>query len=192
MIAVGPTTPLHDLRAHFLATSTRSMPLAGLFFWAFVGVMAFYLSPQQLGLLALAGPGAIFPLAMLLERLRGRPALSADSRKNPVVQMFMQSIFLVALLVPFVIIVARMTGEADVIVLGMAILAGIVWIPYGWGADDRAGLYHCIGRTLGCYIAFLLAPDAWRASAICAVVCLAYIYALIAMKRPDAIQEPGA
>jgi hypothetical protein len=69
-------------------------------------------------------------------------------------------------------------------VLGVAILAGIIWIPYGWGADDPVGLRHAIARALGCYLAFWFAPEAWRAACICAVVALSYVYSLVAMRKP--------
>ena len=65
-----------------------------------------------------------------------------------------------------------------------AILMGLVWIPYGWAADDRVGLYHTIFRSLGCYAAYLFAPAPWRILAICGVVLLAYAYSFLFMRKP--------
>ena len=31
---------------------------------------------------------------------------------------------------------------------------GIIWIPYGWAADDRIGMEHAIGRGILCYERF--------------------------------------
>jgi hypothetical protein len=57
------TSSLRDLRANFLATSTLSMPIAGMLFWAIVAVAALRLNPNQLSLLVLFGSGTIFPWA---------------------------------------------------------------------------------------------------------------------------------
>jgi hypothetical protein len=64
----------------------------------------------------------------------------------------------------------------------MAILAGIVWIPFGWAADDPSGTIHAVGRGIGCYLAYALCPAPWTASAICAVVVAAYLYSLAVMR----------
>jgi hypothetical protein len=52
---------LRDLRANFLATSTQSMPIAGMLFWAIVAVAALRLNPNQLSLLVLFGSEPSFP-----------------------------------------------------------------------------------------------------------------------------------
>ena len=179
---------LSDLRANFLATSTQSMPIAGMLFWATVAVAALRLNPNQLSLLVLFGSGAIFPLAVLIDRSTQR-RFSIASSANPVMQMFMQSLGLVALTWPLVILAARQAHDANLIVLGGAILMGIVWIPYGWGADDPVGLQHAIGRSVLSYIAFIYAPPLYKATSIACVVLLAYLYSLLRMKRPPKVIE---
>jgi hypothetical protein len=76
---------------------------------------------------------------------------------------------------------------------GIAILAGLVWVPYGWGADDKSGFIHFVVRSCSCYAAYLLAPDNMKTAAIAGVVALAYIYAMAAMsvrrKTPCAIRR---
>jgi hypothetical protein len=69
-------------------------------------------------------------------------------------------------------------------VLGGAILMGIIWIPYGWAADDPVGLQHAIGRCLLSYVAFVYVPSPYKATGISCVVLLAYLYSLLRMKRP--------
>jgi hypothetical protein len=73
----------------------------------------------------------------------------------------------------------------------MAILAGVIWIPYGWAAGDPVGLRHAVVRAVGCYVAYALAPMAYRATAICAVVAIAYVYSLVQMKRPAGAPLPA-
>ena len=80
--------------------------------------------------------------------------------------------------------------DFGLILLGMAILAGVVWIPFGWAADDPSGTVHAVARGIGCYLAYGLCPAPWTASAICAVVVVAYLYSLAVM-RPVGLAAEG-
>lgn len=180
---MNSTSPLSTLRAEFLAGATPSMPIAGMIFWAIIAVAALRLPPNPLALLVLFGSGMIFPFGVLLDRILYKRMKLADTA-NPVVQLFMQSLALVVLLWPFVILAARAAQSVNLIVLGGAILMGIIWIPYGWCADDPVGMQHAIGRCILCYIAYTYAPVPYKATAISAAVILAYLYSLIRMRRP--------
>ena len=67
----------------------------------------------------------------------------------------------------------------------MAILAGTVWVPHGWAADDPAGLRHFIMRAVLCYAAYLLVPETLRGAAVAAAAALTYLYAIAAMRKGD-------
>jgi hypothetical protein len=60
---------------------------------------------------------------------------------------------------------------------------GIIWIPYGWAADDAVGLQHAIGRSVLAYAAYLFAPNPYQATAISFAVLLSYLYSLIRMRK---------
>ncbi len=158
------------------------MPLAGLIVWTAMGIAALFVPKPLVGWMAVYVMAAILPLAFAIEKLRGRNPFVKDD--NPVSTLFFQSIIGIGLMFPLVIGAAEAAGNPDLLVLGVAILAGIIWIPYGWGADDPVGLRHAIGRAVGCYLAFWFAPDNLRATAICAVVALSYLYSLAAMRKP--------
>jgi hypothetical protein len=175
-------TSLAELRQRFLATSTISMPLAGLIVWSAMGVAALFVPKAAVGWMAVYVMAAILPLAFAIEKLRGRNPFVKDD--NPVSTLFFQSIVGIGLMFPLVIGAAEAAGNPDIMVLGVAILAGIIWIPYGWGADDPVGLRHAIGRAVGCYLAYWFAPDDLRPTIICGVVALSYIYSLAAMRKP--------
>lgn len=160
------------------------MPIAGMIAWGLLGVAGLQLTPRLTDTLALYIMAFILPLAFLLDRLRGRNLFGGSS--NPLVRLFLISIAGIAVTVPVVLIGAQGARNPDIVVLGMAILAGVIWIPYGWAAGDPAGLRHAIGRAIACYAAFALVPSPWRASAICAAVVVAYVYSLAFMKRPGA------
>ncbi len=173
---------LTELRERFLATSTISMPIAGLIVWSAMGIAALFVPTALIGWMAVYGMAAILPLAFTIERLRGRNPFVKDD--NPVSKLFYQSIVGIGLLFPLVIGAADAASDPNIMVLGVAILAGIIWIPYGWGANDPVGLRHAIVRAVGCYLAFWFSPDALRATCICAVVALSYVYSLTAMRKP--------
>ena len=144
------TAKLSDLRREFLVTSTRSMPIAGIVYWSIVAVAALRVPPNELGYIVGFGSGLIFPFGVLIDLLRGRKVKKV-SPGNPVARLFFQSLVLVALLWPLVIVAAIVAHSANLIVLGGAILMGLIWIPYGWAADDPVGLRHAIARSILSY-----------------------------------------
>ena len=175
---------LVDARRDYLATSTTAMPIAGLLAWTGLAIAA-YAFGHRLPIFAPFVAAAIpFPLALVIDKLRGEPGIQAASRRNPVTQLFMRFITVVALLIPFVIIAADAAHDQDLLILGLAILAGMVWVPHGWGADDPAGFVHFVLRAVLCYAAYLFAPEWIRGAAIAAMAALTYVYAIAAMKKP--------
>lgn len=175
---------LAEARRAYLADSTTGMPIAGLIAWGALAVAAYAMGdrlPANAVFIAAAIP---VPLSLLIDRLRGHKGLQAGSRRNPITQLFMRSIAVMALLIPFVVIAVKATGELDLLILGLAILAGTVWVPHGWGADDPAGLIHFVLRALACYAAYLLVPEPYRGAAVAGAAAATYIYAIAAMKKP--------
>lgn len=182
-MTLDDSRPLRELRADFLRTSTQSMPLAGLIVWSALGIAAPMLSASMVGMLALYVMAMIMPLAFLLERMRGRNLFAKNT--NPLMTLFFASIAGIGVTVPVIVTGANLAHEPTLVVLGMGILAGVIWIPYGWAAGDPVGLRHAIARAVGCYAAYALAPTPYRAPAICAVVAVAYVYSLLFMKKPQ-------
>ena len=172
--------PLGELQQEFRAGSTNSMPIAGMAVWAALGVAALFVSDDLLATLALYIMAAILPLAFLLDRLRGRNLFAGGD--DPLTKLFLLSIVGIAVTVPLVVEAANIADAPVLVVLGMAILAGVIWIPYGWAADDPVGLRQAIGRSIGAYLAYWLVEEPWTASAICAVVVASYGYTLAAAK----------
>ncbi len=164
------------------------MPIAGMLFWAAAALASRVLAPQQLAYFVGFGSGLVFPLGLLIDRLRGRPLLPGKST-NPVVALFLQCLTLVGMLWPLVILGG--IGHPDLIVLGGAILMGLVWVPYGWAADDPVGMRHAIARSLLCYAAFFFFPASYRTTVICFAVLLCYAYSFAAMRSPMSVEQPG-
>ena len=179
-MAASARLPLDELHAAFRTSSTRSMPIAGAICWAALGLLALRATPLVTGTLALYIMMGILPIAVLLDKRRGRNLFADDG--NPLTRLFLMSIAGIAVTIPIVLIGAKASGDPIIVVLGMAILAGVIWIPYGWAADDKAGLIHAIIRALGSYAAFAWVDDPYRASAICFWVVVCYLYTLTFMR----------
>jgi len=174
------TNDLQALRAEFLSTSTISMPIAGVLFWISAVVASRLLAPPQLALFVGFGSGTLFPLGLIIDRLRGRKTMADPN--SPITRLFLQSLGSIAMMWPLIIFTGAVAP--GLVVLGAAVLMGLVWIPYGWAADDPAGLRHAIARTVGCYAAFVFVPIPWRLTVVCAVPLACYGYSLMFMKQP--------
>ena len=179
------TVSLADARKDYLATSTTAMPIGGFIAWGLLALAALILGDRLPTFAPFIAAAIPFPLALIIDKVRGEPGIQADSRRNPVTQLFMRFITVVALLIPFVIIAAQATGNLDLLILGLAILAGMVWVPHGWGANDPAGFIHFVMRAILCYAAYLFAPAEIRGAAIAGAAMLTYVYAIVAMKKPS-------
>jgi hypothetical protein len=174
------TIPLAQLRHDFRASSTTSMPIAGAILWTIAAAASLVLDTRTFGLAVAFGSGLIFPLALLIDRLRGRQLLQ-NGRGNPVLGNFMGGIVTIGLLWPLVIIAGL--RDPGLIVLGAAILLALVWIPFGWSSDDPVGMQHALGRCFGAYAAYLFIPRPWNLTAICVVVVIAYLFSFARMRR---------
>ncbi len=176
---------LADARRDYLATSTTAMPIGGFIAWSALAITAYLLGSQLPSFAPFIAAAIPFPLALIIDKIRGAPGLQSESRHNPVTQLFMRFITVVGLLIPFVIIAARAADNLDILILGLAILAGMVWVPHGWGADDPAGFIHFVMRAVLCYAAYLFVPEGVRGAAIAGAAAPTYVYAIVAMRKPS-------
>ena len=79
-------------------------------------------------------------------------------------------------------------GDLDILILGLTIVAGMIRVPHGWGADDPAKFIHFVVRVGLCYAAYLFAPEAIRGAVIAGAAALTYVYAIVAMRKPSLIR----
>jgi hypothetical protein len=182
------TISLAHARREYLATCTTAMPIGGLLAWSSLAAAAFFLGDRLPTFAPFIAAAAPVPIALLIDKLRGELHYWGEGNDNPVGQLFMRFITVIALIIPFVIIATQAAGELDLLILGMAILSGMIWVPHGWGADDPAGFIHFVLRALLCYAAYLFAPEASRGAAVAAAAALTYVYAIVAMKKPLSVR----
>lgn len=179
---------LAEARRDYLATSTTAMPMGGLIAWAALAVAAYLLGDRMPSFFPFVAAILPVPLALAIDKARGQAGIWREGQENPISHLFMRFITVVALLIPFAIIAANAAGDLDLLILGLAIFAGLMWVPHGWGADDPAGLIHFVLRAGLCYAAFLLAPEAVRGAAVAGAAALTYVYALAAMRKPSSVR----
>ena len=175
---------LAELHRNYLADSTTGMPIGGFIAWAALALVSWQMGDAMPAWVAFTAAAAPFPLSILIDKIRGAPGLTTQSNKNPLTQLFMQFIFVIMLLIPLVIFAAQAAKSLDLLILGLAIFAGMIWVPHGWAANDRAGLIHFILRAVLCYAAYLFAPEPLKGAAIAGAAALTYVYAIWAMKKP--------
>ncbi|MBZ6377727.1 hypothetical protein B5C34_03440 [Pacificimonas flava] len=179
---------LADARRDYLANSTTAMPIGGLIAWGSLAAIAWHMGDDLPVWIPFTAAAAPVPIALLIDRIRGTIGRWKQGNDNPVAKLFMRFIWVITLLSPFIIIAAMEAGEVDLVILGMAVFAGMIWVPHGWGADDPAGFIHFIMRALLCYAAYLLVPEPERGAAVAAAPALTYVYAILAMKKPESAQ----
>lgn len=182
------TISLADARREYLATCTTAMPVGGFIAWTALAAAAYSFGDRLPSFVPFAAAAAPVPIALLIDKARGQLGIWAAGQGNPVSQLFMRFVTVVALIIPFVVIAAQAANNLDLLILGLGILAGLVWVPHDWGADDPAGLIHFGLRAVICYAAYLFAPEATRGAAIAGAAALTYVYAIVAMRKPSSVR----
>jgi len=182
------TITLADARRDYLATCTTAMPIGGFIAWTGLALASYTLGNDLPGFAPYVAAALPVPIALAIDKLRGKLGIWAQGQDNPVSQLFMRFITVGALLIPFAVIAARAADDLDILTLGLAIFAGMIWVPHGWGADDPAGFIHFALRAILCYGAYLLAPESIRGVAIAGAAASTYIYAIVAMKKPSSVR----
>ena len=179
---------LADARREYLASSTMAMPIGGVIAWASLAITAYFLGERLPGFVPLIAATAPVPIALAIDMARGELGYWKQGQKNPVNQLFLRFITVVGLIIPFVILAAQKAKSLDLLILGVAILAAMIWVPHGWGADDPTGFIHFAVRAVLCYIAYLYAPEAIRGAAVAGAAALTYVYAIFAMQKPSSVR----
>ncbi|WP_260484266.1 DUF7010 family protein [Sphingomicrobium flavum] len=176
--------PLAEARRDYLEHSTAAMPVGGLISWGVFALLLLTMADRLPWWAALTVGAIPVPIALMIDKARGNMKAWSGGNDNPIAKLFFRSIALVGFMVPLVIAAYQQSGDLHLLILGMAILSGSVWVPHGWGADDPAGLRHFVLRALLCYAVYMMMDPPLRGAAIAGMTALTYVYAIIAMKKP--------
>ena len=179
---------LEDLRADFERRARRSLslPIAGAIVWTAVALLGFLLPARAATLALLFGTGAIFPLALLIARLRGEQLLE---NSNPLASLMGACVFMVNLL--WAVHLPLAVNAPAFVPLSVGIGLGLHWVVYSWITQHPVGYAHATLRTVGVLAAWWMVPQA-VVSACAAAVVVAYALAIYQMAtRRIPVLEPG-
>lgn len=163
---------LAELRADFEHRARRSLslPVAGAIVWSAAALLGSFFPPGAAMLALLFGTGAIFPVALLIARLRGEQLIE---NTNPLARLMDIALALKA---------------PAFVPLSVGIGLRLHWVVYSRITQHPVGYAHATLRTLGVLAAWWMFPQA-VVSACAAAVVVAYALAIyqLATRRIPAL-----
>lgn len=171
---------LEEHRANFAQSPFLAMPLAGALAWTAIGIAGAFLPTPKAAWALFIGTGMIFSLGLLVARFTGEDLLGKRRPGNPFDALFMRSVVMAWLV--FAIAIPFFRIEPTSLPLTVGILAGLMWLPFGWIIRHWVGTFHAVARTVLCLAAWYAFPDA-RFVAIPAVIVATYAVTIVALQR---------
>lgn len=147
---------LSESRKEFELAANRSvsMPIAGAIVWFAVALLSTQVDERTGSIILLFGSGAIFPIAMLVARLRGEALLTAV---NPLSKLMGLSILMVNLL--WAVHIPLFLADPAWLPLSLGIGLGLHWVVYSWIVQHPIGTIHATGRTALVLISWFFFPE---------------------------------
>jgi hypothetical protein len=177
------TLSLDEHRAYFARSPFLAMPIAGTIAWTGIGVAGLFL-PTNLAAWALfIGTGMIFSLGLMVARFTGEDLLGKRRPGNPFDALFMRTVVMAWLV--FAIAIPFFRLEPTSLPLTVGILAGLMWLPFGWMIQHWVGTFHAVTRTALCLAVWYLFPEQ-RFVAIPLAIVAVYLVTIAALVRRKA------
>ncbi|GAB1406943.1 hypothetical protein MASR1M8_08620 [Thermomonas brevis] len=176
---VSDTHTLEALRSDFDTCSkySLSLPIAGFIVWFAIGALGTFLSLEQGVLALIVLTGAIFPLALLIAKLRGEELLN---NSNPFAKLMALAVLMVNLL--WAIHIPLFISFPALVPVSIGVGLGLHWIVYSWIIQNPLGTIHAVTRAVGLAFAWFFARNhIVTASAV--VVCVAYMWSIWMMNK---------
>jgi hypothetical protein len=170
---------LNELRWNYEQATNRSlsMPLAGACIWLVIAACGYALPENQATVVMLFGTGLIFPVALLIGKLRHE---NLTDRLNPLSRLMGLSVLMVNLL--WALHLPLLFGAPRFFPLSLGIALGIHWIVYSWIIQHPVGIIHALLRTCLVVTAWSVFPT-HRMIAVPLVIVIVYLFSLIVMAR---------
>jgi hypothetical protein len=176
---------LDAIRADFELRTNRAMslPIAGLLVWSGIAVLGLAL-PQKQSVFVLAfGTGAIFPIALLIARLRGEELIS---NKNLLAGLMGACVLMVNLL--WVLHIPLLVRAPSFVPLSVGVALGLHWVVYSWIVRHPVGYIHAVSRTVGLLCVWVLVPSN-PVTGCALVICAVYGLTLYLMANREIPQR---
>ena len=179
-VRIDPRMNLEQARTAFARSRFLAMPLAGTVAWLVVaggGLMD--ISDGQRMLLTYVATGCIVYLGMGLSYLTGERFLDKAHRANPFNTLFMATISM-SLLV-FAIAIPFAQQDPTSLPLSLAVLTGLMWLPFSWIISHWVGIAHAIARTVLALVVWYALPEQ-RFVAVPLVVVALYLATMVVLE----------
>lgn len=174
------TLSLDEHRADFARSPFLAMPIAGAIAWTAIGIAGSLLPTHLAAWVLFIGTGMIFSLGLLIARFTGEDLLGKRRPGNPFDALFMRTVVMAWLV--FAIAIPFFRLEPTSLPLTVGILAGLMWLPFGWMIQHWVGTFHAVTRTLLCLAAWYAFPNQ-RFVAIPAVIVATYLVTIAALVK---------
>lgn len=174
---------LDHQRAAFAQSPFLAMPIAGALAWTAIGVAGALLPVGLAAWAVFIGTGMIFSLGLVVARFTGEDLLGKSRPGNTFDALFMRSVVMAWLV--FAIAVPFFREDPTSLPLSIGILAGLMWLPFGWIIQHWVGTFHAVTRTVLCLAAWYAFPDD-RFVAIPAVIVAVYVVTIVALRQRHA------
>lgn len=174
------TFTLEEQREYFKRSPFLAMPVAGALAWTAIGIAGMFLRTELAAWALFIGTGTIFSLGLLVARFTGEDLLGRQRPGNPFDALFMRTVVMAWLV--FAIAIPFFRLEPTSLPLTVGILAGLMWLPFGWIIQHWVGTFHAVTRTVLCLAAWYAFPDQ-RFVVIPAVIVAVYLVTIVALVR---------
>ena len=168
---------LSELRLNYERETNRSlaMPMSGALVWLVIAIFGYLLPENRATVVMLFGTGLIFPVALLIAKLRRE---NLTDRLNPLSRLMGMSVLMVNLL--WAVHLPLLMGAPRFFPLSLGIGLGIHWIVYSWIIQHPVGLIHALLRTALVVAAWSVFPT-HRLIAVPIVIVIVYMVSLVWM-----------
>jgi len=170
---------LEEYRNDFEIATNKSvsMPIAGAIVWFIVALLSTQFSERTGTIILLFGSGAIFPIGLLVAKIRKEDLMSSS---NPLAKLMGMSVLMVNLL--WAIHIPLFLYAPEFVPMSIGIGLGIHWIIYSWIVQHPVGTIHAITRTILITIMWFAFPEQ-RLLAIGLVIVFVYSVSIWQMSK---------
>lgn len=179
-VATNSPLTLEQQREEYASRRFLAMPLAGTLAWSLIGLVGWLGTPYQAVMTLYFGAGSIFYLGVLLSRFTGENLLAKDKPKSEFDKLFISTVLMSVLV--FAIALPWAAQDHRSVPLSIGILAGLMWLPFGWVIQHWIGAFHAIARTVLIVAAWYALP-AQRFVVIPAIIVAIYIISIVVLER---------
>jgi hypothetical protein len=150
------TLSLDEHRETFVHRPFLAMPIAGTIAWLAIAIAGLFLPTARAAWAVFIGTGTIFYIGLIVARFTGEDLLGRRRPGNPFDALFMRTVVMAWLV--FAVALPFFREDPTSLPLTIGILAGLMWLPFGWMIQHWVGTFHTVARTVLCLAAWYAFP----------------------------------